>query len=631
MLGPPMDATSKSAAITESGDAWNNAEASRESGPTQDSAAANASESTNIVSKSESESRDSAIVLDATGRDREELTGNSSLKLKDQSRQNERSHIGIQPERVDSSDASARALSERQAVDSDSAISSDMVDSSRTLDDGPHDGNSVSPLESTDSQFRGSPAPRDSMVSSRRRHPALAEGMDREDSTPKSHEPKPQEPRRFTPPIQVKTGEQQPAEAASRSDSVENDPITTEPVATPKVDGDIDAESVERLRSALKAFPGRQKQRMEAESSDRGASNSDVQALPGAALVPEQIAITPQVEAMKPSIASVLRYHYARPENMARRSPWGTFHLMLPFGTDAQVLSGNRRYNTVSWLCGNFPCHGQRLMTTTRSGRIFARQGVGLQGHQGQFLAMLAQVNVGTEQALKVGRQEFTVEDLIRAEMADCREGNELTFALIGLSHYIPTDTYWTASDGKQWNFDTLIKNELAQPIVGAACGGTHRLMSFSYALRQRKLEGLPIEGQWQRAETFIGDFVDYAWTLQNPDGSFSTDWFEGRADNRDIDRKIQTSGHILEWLIFTTDKSQLQDERFVRGINFLTNAFSRYRSRDWKPGPKGHVLRALSLYYRRVYGDDRPWMQSSQVANNRAYTNQRSRYGRRR
>lgn len=390
-------------------------------------------------------------------------------------------------------------------------------------------------------------------------------------------------------------------------------------------DGDIDAESLEKLRAAIRSFPERLAEReidhdsANESSGDSGLRSADASAGKSSELPERQPrkarVLTRDVQALQPYIARVLTDYHRRPENVASRSPWGTFHLMLPFGADANVQSGRNLHNSIAWLCSNRPCRGQRLITTTKSGRIYIRQGPGLQGHQAQLLAMLAQVNVEATYGLTDGRTRFTVEDLIRAEMADCRRGQELTFSLIGLSHYLPTDTQWRASDGSVWSFETLLAEELAQPVVGAACGGTHRLMGLSYALRQRRMEGLPIEGQWLRAEAFVKDFVDYAWSLQNRDGSFSTNWFEGPQDNRDIDRKVQTTGHILEWLIFTADQDELQDPRFVRSAQFLTNAFTRYRTREWQPGPKGHVLRALALYHRRVYGDARPWAQPAQVA----------------
>ena len=51
-------------------------------------------------------------------------------------------------------------------------------------------------------------------------------------------------------------------------------------------------------------------------------------------------------------------------------------------------------------------------------------------------------------------------------------------------------------------------------------------MTGFSYAVRKREQRGEPIEGQWLRAKKFVDDFHEYTFKLQNPDGSFSTEWF---------------------------------------------------------------------------------------------------------
>ncbi len=79
-----------------------------------------------------------------------------------------------------------------------------------------------------------------------------------------------------------------------------------------------------------------------------------------------------------------------------------------------------------------------------------------------------------------------------------------------------------------------------------------------------------PITGHWARADVFVNDFVQYAWSLQNPDGSFSTDWFEGRANEPNMERKVQTTGHILEWLIFTLQPKTCKIHALPKALNLF-------------------------------------------------------------
>jgi hypothetical protein len=315
----------------------------------------------------------------------------------------------------------------------------------------------------------------------------------------------------------------------------------------------------------------------------------------------QSIKVSPYVQQMKPGISRVLQYFYDRPEIAAGRSNWGMMHAIMVYGVDTQCTVGNKRYSTIAWIAGNNICRGQRLLTQQR-GRIKVKSGVGLQGHQAQMLAIFSLCDVPASYPLYAGNTKFSMQHVIEEEKLACKSGEELTFSLIGLSHYLDTDTQWIAADGQRWSCERLIREELTQPINGVACGGTHRLMGYAHALRNRRAEGKPLSGQWARAEQYVRDFVNYTYSLQNRDGSMSTNWYEGRGDNRDVDRKIQTTGHMVEFLLTATPDSQLQDPRLVRAIAFLMNSLNRDLGHEWKIGPKGHALRSLAMYHDRVF-----------------------------
>ncbi len=306
-----------------------------------------------------------------------------------------------------------------------------------------------------------------------------------------------------------------------------------------------------------------------------------------------------------------LRYYYNRPEIANERSNWGMMHAIMVYGIDTKVIVEQKRYSAIAWIAGNNACRGQKLLTQI-DGKIAATNGVGLQGHQGQLLAVLSMAGVPSDYALYGGDRKYSVNDLVDAEMLACKTGEELTFTLIGLSHYVDTDSEWRNADGEIWNFEKLIREELSQPIVGAACGGSHRLMGFAHALRARRAEQLPITGQWKRAEEYAKSFEQYTYRLQNRDGSMSTDWFEGREDNGNLERKIQTTGHMVEWLLTVTPDSELQNPRLVNAIGFLLKSMYEERGKDWEIGPKGHALRSLAMYYERVYQSGPAWQTHS-------------------
>jgi hypothetical protein len=358
----------------------------------------------------------------------------------------------------------------------------------------------------------------------------------------------------------------------------------------------------EPLDGQLGAIPGSASGRVadddptdESDASQPGAVNTTPPKEP-------EIAMTPQLLELRSKLREALAYYYFRPESTAIRSPWGAMHAMIAYGVDSELLTGDKRVNAIGYLCYNGVCNGQQLFYLT-NGKLNARIGPGVQGHPGQFLAMLAQSRVKTEFPMQVEGQKFTVADLIQYEKDNCRPKTELTFKLIAFSHYLKSDDKWKSNDGQDWDMQRLIKEELAQPIVGAACGGTHRMTGFSYAVRRREQRGEPFTGQWLRAKKFIDDFHEYAFRLQNPDGSFSTDWFAGRADNGPPTRRLETTGHITEWLSFSLTKEQLIEPRTIKSVQYLTNLLIDHRNEKWGIGPLGHGLHALAIYDERIFG----------------------------
>ena len=310
---------------------------------------------------------------------------------------------------------------------------------------------------------------------------------------------------------------------------------------------------------------------------------------------------------LKNRVTQTLAAYQRRPLNSAQHTPWEVMHGFIAFGIPSKVRVGGPSgdpVNSIGWMNSGGRCKGQ-VMLATEDERLVAMRGVGVQGHQAQYLAILAQCRVALNSPIQVEGKAFTVADLVEEEKMACLSGTELTFALIGLSHYLPTDAEWTARDGQTWSLERLVAEEIEQPIRGAPCGGTHRLFGLSYACQRRLRSTGTLDGHYVRADHFVRDYQRFALTkLQNSDGSFSTEWFKYPADREDdIDRKVQTTGHILEWLVGSLEQDQLYQSRIVSAVEFLSSALLREPSRDWKLGPLGHALHALTIYQERVWG----------------------------
>ena len=334
-------------------------------------------------------------------------------------------------------------------------------------------------------------------------------------------------------------------------------------------------------------------------------SDSPKEAVPAPIAAAPPRPLTPQLVALRTRLRSVLRGYYQKSLNSQDHDPWEVMHGMLAYGIHSRVRQGGPRgehITAVGWLCYNRPCKGKSLLYVSPEGELRAKQGVGLQGHMGQLLAMLAQCHVSPEYPIRVGNQEFTVQDLIEAEKKTCYPKSELTFKLIAMSHYLDLDATWVNDQGLDWNFSKLISEELAQPIRGAACGGTHRLSGLSLAVKARVKSGEPVDGEYAKAAEFVKNYQNYAFRMQNRDGSLSTKWFQGQGDEADIDRRVKTTGHILEWLVYSLSNEELRDPRTIRAVTYLTNLLYSNYDHEWEVGPKSHAVHALLLYDERVF-----------------------------
>ncbi len=316
--------------------------------------------------------------------------------------------------------------------------------------------------------------------------------------------------------------------------------------------------------------------------------------------------LSDELLALRNQVRQALAQQFRNRLNTRDHNPWEMMHGVIAYGVHAQVLRGGTSgdpVNAISYLSINGACHGIDLLHLDPQGRLRARKGLYVQGHDGQLLAILAQCHVPADYPISVQGRSFTVRDLVRSEMETCQTNTELTFKLISLAHYLHTDDTWQDEQGGEWSIPRLIQEEIRQPILKvAACGGTHRLMGLIYAVQKRIQHGRPIEGQFKRALTYTQDYQKYAFALQNPDGSFSTKWFERPENKPDVDRKLKTSGHIIEWLSYSLPDEQLTDPRMIRAVNFLSGILVREPGRAWEIGPKGHALHALRIYDRRLF-----------------------------
>jgi hypothetical protein len=229
------------------------------------------------------------------------------------------------------------------------------------------------------------------------------------------------------------------------------------------------------------------------------------------------------------------------------------------------------------------------------------------QGHADQWLAVLAQCNLPLDQPIRLGSETLTMQDFVSQVQWDVPRNfeREYSWTLIGLTHYLPTDSSWLAIDGKTWSTEQLVQIEAEQELGSSACGGTHRLIGLTMALDQHLAAGGQLTGAWALADEVIGRAIENAQRYQNTDGSFSTRSFAGPGSSLDLAQNLGTTGHILEFLALALSDEQLQEPWVRRAAANLCGLFETTRRVPLECGALYHAAHGLVLYRQRLWGPD--------------------------
>lgn len=319
-----------------------------------------------------------------------------------------------------------------------------------------------------------------------------------------------------------------------------------------------------------------------------------------------------QLVALRGAVRQTLASYAKEPFNTRDNTAANLLNVCIAYGCSTEVRrdgGSGPQLNGITCLCWNYPCAGYELLRLC-DGRIAPRIGYGYQEQPGQLLAVLALSRVPREYPIRVGEDVRKVDDLVEYEKLTCRSGMDLSFKLIGLSRYLPTDGPWKNDQGKTWSISRIIREELARGIDQAPRGGTHRLLALSYAVANRAKRGEPIDGQYRRAKKYVTEFAHYALELQNSDGGWHPQFFTYRGSGGTAIEQINANGHILRWLVVALDEGQLRDARVVRAVARLNSLLtdSRYRGRHLPAASAAEIaarmnaVHALSLYDRRVF-----------------------------
>ncbi len=285
-------------------------------------------------------------------------------------------------------------------------------------------------------------------------------------------------------------------------------------------------------------------------------------------------------------------------------SPWQIFHGLLALKQDFQLILGSKKVNAIEWIATSEPRFDNQplLMKTPFGGKFhsFTRP-YAFEGHPAQFLALLSQSDLPVGYKFKVGNDHITVGDIINNTMKEVNTREEVTWVLWGLQHYLKPDTQWVNQHNEPWSIERLVQIETASPVVGAPCGGNHRLFALTRTRDKHLKHGGKLTGNWLQADHKIRQHIEVARSLQNYDGSFSAKFYETSGHTTDLNQRFNTTGHTMEFLSIALPDSRLNEQWVRNAVTALSNDLVVNRQRQIDCGPLYHTLNSLIIYRSRI------------------------------
>jgi len=180
----------------------------------------------------------------------------------------------------------------------------------------------------------------------------------------------------------------------------------------------------------------------------------------------------------------------------------------------------------------------------------------------------------------------------------------EVTWVLWALNHYLKSDAKWTNKHGEAWSIEKLVQTESAAVVENSACGGNHGLFALSRARDKYLKTGQPLRGVWLVADQKIKRYTEIARSLQNYDGSFSSAFYRGPEISGDINTRLNSTGHTLEFLAAAIPEQRLREPWMEKAVAALSKDLYDHRHHQVDCGPLYHSLNALMIYRERVRGE---------------------------
>jgi hypothetical protein len=341
------------------------------------------------------------------------------------------------------------------------------------------------------------------------------------------------------------------------------------------------------------------------ESEERGGTDPAAAPIKG----PKDLPIVPKerMELLKQRIEAAINNVRQR-SLLTTHGFWTIFHGILGLGPSLTLLDPetDKTVNALDYLCSGNKVRGMSFEIGKDGVDVLQGEQFVAQGHQDQFIAEMAQWDIPANRKFLVKGKEFTYMDFVRFAQARASVSakQELSWAIVVIGQYLGTDISWTNNQGEKLRFEDLVRYEVDASVEDAACGGTHRLFGLDWVYHLHLAKGGKKTGVWKDLADKSLKYQKMGKKFQHSDGSFSTNFFrEPPGHARDVERRMNTSGHILEWLALALSDAQLREGWVQDAANAVSLMILDRGGESIEGGTLYHATHGLIIYYARIWG----------------------------
>jgi hypothetical protein len=289
---------------------------------------------------------------------------------------------------------------------------------------------------------------------------------------------------------------------------------------------------------------------------------------------------------------------------------WTVFHGILGLGPGTELTNPEtgQKVNALDHICSGGQLRGIRfrpmILADGRGVEVITTGDGQGQGHTDQFISEMGQWSMPRDRKMIVDGTEYSYMDFVRYSQARALTipNMELSWTLTVVAQYIGTNVSWTNIRNQPLHFDDIVRYELDQPVETAACGGTHRLFGLCWAYHLHLQKGGKTEGVWRGVPEKTARYSDLARQYQNSDGSLSTNFFRARGNAPDKNFRINSTGHIVEWLALALTDEELRQQWVQDAVNAVALQILDLQGDPIDSGSMYHAVHGLQIYYARVF-----------------------------